>query len=336
MNKNVILSICEAYDLGVPKGAVSAVRGGLIHKMWRLETVRGTYAIKELNLKIQDLDPNISSENSIQQAYALTESIAQAFLDIGIPAVAALRAGNELVAKISDKLVIVFEWVEGKSLSVAAAPKDQAFLIGKIMAKMHKANLELPGLNMNPLNLFSNAHWELLFEKFLGEFPDSTSWLAKELVLDWNQKAEGIVKKLERNMVLGHGDIDQKNVIWKDSQSPFIIDWESAGRVNPGLELMDAALNWGGLVSGDVNEDSIKAVLDGYKSEGGEILESGAELMSACIIKWLPWLEFNIQRATDPASTSEERELGFSQTQNTSRNLKLIAENSSRWAGLVG
>lgn len=332
MNENLISRICELYHLGRFTGEVHAVQGGLIHKMWHIQTTQGEYAIKELNIRIQDLDSNISSKNSIQKAYELTESIAQAFLESGIPAVAALKIENEYVAKISDKLVIVFEWVEGTSLSVQAVPRDQAFLIGKTIAQIHNTNLEIPDLNRNTSTIFSNEHWELLFENFLSEFPESASWLSKKLVLDWNKKAKDITEKLQGHRVLSHGDIDQKNVIWKDSEHPFIIDWESAGLVNPGLELMDAALNWGGLVSGEIEEEIIKALLDGYKSEGAAIAETGSELLSGCIIKWLPWLEFNMQRAVNAKKGGEEQKLGFSQTQNTLRNLNLIENNFSRWA----
>ena len=335
MHENLISRICKLYNLGRLKGDVRAVQGGLIHKMWHIQTTQGEYAIKELNLKIQELDSNISSENSIQKTYELTESIAQAFLESGIPAVAALKAGNEYVSKIADKLVIVFEWVEGTILPVQAVSKGQAFLIGKTLAKIHKTNLVVPDLNTNSLPTFSSGHWGTLFEKFLGKFPESGSWLSKELVLDWNKKAKDIIQTLERHLIVSHGDIDQKNVIWKDSMHPFIIDWESAGQVNPGLELMDAALNWGGLVSGDVDEGSTKAFLDGYKSEGIEIIESGEDLLSACIIKWLPWLEFNMQRAVNLDNDSEEQRLGFSQTQNTLRNLELIEKNFSGWASFL-
>ena len=97
MDEHLISKICVLYDLGEPTSEVRAVKGGLIHKMWRLQTTKGEYAIKELNLRIQDLDSNISSENSIQKAQELTESIAQAFLERGVPAVTALKAGSEYV-----------------------------------------------------------------------------------------------------------------------------------------------------------------------------------------------------------------------------------------------
>lgn len=49
---------------------------------------------------------------------------------------------------------------------------------------------------------------------------------------------------LNSESVLSHGDIDQKNVLWNQDNSPTVIDWEAAGYVNPMVELFTAALYW--------------------------------------------------------------------------------------------
>jgi len=44
---NIDLStICDAFAIGTPKGTPQPVTGGLLHRMWRLETNNGVFAVK--------------------------------------------------------------------------------------------------------------------------------------------------------------------------------------------------------------------------------------------------------------------------------------------------
>ncbi len=132
-------------------------------------------------------------------------------------------------------------------------------------------------------------------------------------------------------MIISHGDIDQKNVIWKNNNELWIIDWEGVSKTNPELEIVDAALNWGGLVAGKIDENSIKAVINGYKNSGMPIKESIPDLLNGSIIKWLAWLEFNLQRALK----SPNDHLAMNQIENTFRNLTLISENFEKLTSLI-
>jgi hypothetical protein len=43
-------AIARTFDLGTPNGEMTRVAGGLTHRMWRVETDRGTFAVKDLNI----------------------------------------------------------------------------------------------------------------------------------------------------------------------------------------------------------------------------------------------------------------------------------------------
>lgn len=319
MNQNLLSTICEMYNLGTPIHEAFRVTGGLIHKVWCLETGKGKYAVKELDSKIME-------KADMQSRFDLSESTAQKLFDKGIPALVGLKVEGKFVTKILDTYVIVYEWVDGVTLPTAAASSEQAFQIGEIIAKIHIENLDVPGLNTDMFSSFSDEYWQTLVVDFLNKFPEAALWLSNSDILSWNANAESIIKNLLQHVVVSHGDIDQKNVIWRDLKHPLIIDWESIGKVNPGLELMDAILNWSGLVSGQIDNDSVKAFIDGYNSIGIPIMDSGEEVLRGCMIKWLSWLEFNMKRAIH-SGDKEEQYLGFTQTQNTIRSLKLISDN---------
>ena len=57
-----------------------------------------------------------------------------------------------------------------------------------------------------------------------------------------NSEVDQINKSLRKHILISHSDIDQKNVLWLKDDKPQIIDWESVGPTNPGLEIVDAAM----------------------------------------------------------------------------------------------
>ena len=323
MNKELVEEICKKNNLGNVIRDVCAVSGGLLHKMWHIETEKGQYAINELN-------EEIIKRVGVIDSFELSESIAAQLVTVSIPAIAGLPNSSRVVQNISGVAVIVYEWIEGFTLSTDAASPDQAYLIGKLIGEIHKVNLKESRVQIGLPQVFTNEHWQKVIAEFQERFPESI--LKLDQIIEWNSRTDGLLHKLELNLVVTHGDIDQKNVIWKDNSHPYIIDWESVSRTNPGLEIVDASLNWGGLVSGKIDTKSKEAVMCGYKSVGMSVSENISDLLLGCVMKWLPWLEFNIRRAVTSPKNTKEYELGLSQTENTIRSISLILENIDTWS----
>ena len=322
MNEDIILEICKRYNLGNKHETPIPVTGGLIHKTWKLRTDKGQYAIKELNEKIM-------SQPDTLEAFELSEVMATKFLHAKVPAIVSLSSNGTHVQHISNSYVLVYKWVEGITLSTEAANVKQAYTIGEIIGKIHSVHISEPSVQVGLPQIFTNFHWEELILKIKAILPEYAN--SFESVLNWNSNSSKIINVLKNNLIVTHGDIDQKNVIWTDETTPNIIDWEGVSVTNPGLEIIDAALNWSGLLSGTVNIDSMKAVIDGYIDTGGKIYESIDILLSACIIKWLPWLEFNMRRAVQPLQDDEVLKLSITQVKNTLSSIELIANNKEAW-----
>ena len=87
MNTNHLRYLCSHHALGAPTSAPTKVLGGFHHKMWRVETERGTYAIKELSP-----DADLNNEDMVR-GYNVSEAIAETFARVGIAAIVALKAG---------------------------------------------------------------------------------------------------------------------------------------------------------------------------------------------------------------------------------------------------
>lgn len=326
MNNNTIIEICKKYNLGNQLEPTTPVTGGLIHKTWKIKTDKGQYAIKELDMKIL-------SQPTALEAFELSEVVANKFLQTNVPAIVSLSIDGKHVLSISDSYIMVFNWIEGFTLSTQASSIEQARGIGIAIGNIHKANINEPSVQVGLPQIFGDSHWQELIVKVKTILPEYSDLL--ENIPTWNQNGNGIIDIVKSNLVVTHGDIDQKNVIWTDEATPNIIDWEGVSKTNPGLEIIDAALNWGGLVSGKINTDSMKAVIEGYKSAGCEISESTDGLLSACIIKWLPWLEFNMRRVLESSEGSELYKLSITQIKLTLKSIDLISKNKSSWKELL-
>jgi len=116
-----------------------------------------------------------------------------------------------------------------------------------------------------------------------------------------------VTKVREDGSVFSHTDINQANVIWTSAQTPVIIDWECAGFIDPGVELIGAALNWGGITQGPVNEFAFKAVLRGYESIAGYMPDITQQTFANGLSSWLDWLSFNLDKSVLSACVNEQQ-----------------------------
>ena len=77
MNKDNLSYLIQHFYLGQPRRIPERVYGGLLHTMWRLDTDKGSYAIKQLS---KDID--LKNEHVIKN-YELSESIVSRFVALG-------------------------------------------------------------------------------------------------------------------------------------------------------------------------------------------------------------------------------------------------------------
>jgi hypothetical protein len=91
----------EGIYEGLPKQVPQRVYGGLLHTMWRLDTDQDAYAIKQLS---KDID--LTNDHIIKN-YELSERIASRFSALGIPAIPAIEAVENLIEKYLN-LILLF------------------------------------------------------------------------------------------------------------------------------------------------------------------------------------------------------------------------------------
>lgn len=133
------------------------------------------------------------------------------------------------------------------------------------------------------------------------------------------------MESLAKRFVISHRDLDSKNVIWTTDKTPYLIDWESAGYVNPTVELIEGALNWSRNQDGTSDKERFQTLIQAYLGAGGTLYGNAFDAVYGTLGDTLGWLEYNMRRSVDEGVfNTDERELGQREVKQTVRELKIL------------
>jgi Ser/Thr protein kinase RdoA (MazF antagonist) len=282
-----VAKLCEILALGRPVGELAPVAGGMLHRMWRLETERGAYAVKDVTGAIEE------------KWYELTERVAAQARAVGVLAVVSLQTAGSPVVRLGGRdhpKVIVYPWIEGEVVPPDPIAPERAALIGEALARLQAIDARLlgePPAAWSPPNVDVD---DFVLRARQAERA-SLSWAAdvrrvRPDMAVWYTRYRQVLPDLYRLQVLGHRDLDQKNVIWDADDRPWLVDWESAGMINPTVELADVALNWSGVKVGEPDRGAFDAVVAAYRANGGTVVGEPRDALYAVLVNWMEWLHY--------------------------------------------
>jgi Ser/Thr protein kinase RdoA (MazF antagonist) len=313
---NDIKELFNKYKIGNVVQEPSSISGGLLHKMFKVTTETNIYAVKWLN-------PSIMQRKGVMENMINSELIANAFSK-HLSVIAALNIDGQNVLHSNNKYYMVFHWNEGTSIFPPFISEKHCYEIGSSLGKIHQLNIAIPEVKKdNNASIIYNWQQFLAKGKELNAFWLDTYARMVDKLIYWNTLINESKYKLSEFMVISHGDLDPKNVMWHQDK-PYFIDWEAAGYVNPYQELLEVLNYWTNNGKGELDRDKFKILLNAY-----------SEYMSTKNIDWncvlnsgyagmLGWLEYSLKRALGIESTDEEeKELGAEQVIGTIKELEI-------------
>ncbi|MFD6401278.1 phosphotransferase [Nocardia sp. NPDC060249] len=281
--------ICAEYDIGKVV-SIEPVSGGAANSSFRVRGVKDGEPT-DYALTVLDNDPA-----SAPQLASLLGRLAGRFDTTEL----VRSIGGRSAVTIGCRVIILKVWVEGTVYPVF--PEDLLGRAGAALARLHALPVDevvgdepLPSLGRR-LTAERRSH--------IVDFADRAfaQWLAVRLTA-LGEADSG------RQHTLIHGDLYSDNIIVRGSGDLVIIDWETACREDPLLDLGMAIIGLG-VVEGRLVPERVDAIVEGYSSEipltseeRTGVLRDMVEL-SALIIAFHRYYRHNVRY---PGSTAADK-----------------------------
>ena len=147
-----IEKFCEKYDFGKVIN-ITKISGGLMHKMFKVETDKGIYCVKVLN-------PEVMSRKEAYGNFVVSESVSNLVKKNGIPVSSALDIDGNYLTKLDDMYYMVFDYIEGKTLKDDEITVEHCKKIGNVLAHIHSLDYKEIGLEPNVVEYKRLYDWE--------------------------------------------------------------------------------------------------------------------------------------------------------------------------------
>lgn len=278
-------------NLGLQVTNIQQVLGGLSHNMYKVGTDRATFAVKVL-------DHAVMRRKEAYGNFVLSEKIARIAKQNGVNAVCALQLNGEVVLKVEDSFFMIFDWLNGQTLNSEQVTVEHCEVMGHTLANIHNIKFfDLPNHDVqNEQTMFDFASYVPLAMEQNKSYAQNLQNSAN-LLVNLSKKSAEATNVLSDVLVVSHRDLDRKNVMWQ-SFTPYIIDWEASGLVNPTSELVQVAWYWSGGDAENLDlrkfETLVKSYVDVYR---GKLCINYADLVYANMSPKLAWLQYNLQRS---------------------------------------
>lgn len=310
----LIADLMMKCGFGTVHFPIEPVTGGLMHRMYRVKTDSGIYAVKHLN-------PEIMGREGVFDNYARAEKIECLLEKEEIPIVPAITVSGKKMQHIEGNYFYVFHWQDGHITDWNNISNEMCHTAGNILGRMHA---------IQPQNVShkepecSNMNWQEYVRKANDEKNEIASILTDNVpLLLYAEKELNMARAfLPDVLCISDEDMDPKNMMW-DKGSPWVIDLECLDYGNPISHVLQLALQWSGITTCSMDLEKMTAFFDGYLAAYDNGFRAYRDVFGLAYT-WVEWLEYNVQRALGACADEAERTLGITETKNTIDRIRYI------------
>ncbi len=301
------------------------VSGGFMHRMYRIRTDLGTYAVKHLN-------PEIMARKNAHDNYKQAEEIESLLEKENIPIVPAITVNGSKMQAIDGHYFYIFKWQDGHITDWNHISNEQCNIAGNILGKIHAI---APRNVAHSKPEFSKINWQEYVRRANDENNEIASVLTDNvrLLIYAEKELNAARASLPDILCISDGDMDPKNVMW-DEGNPWVIDLECLEYGNPISHALQLALQWAGTVTCNMDAErcapqidllieKMAAFFDGYLSAYDNCFR-GYSAVFGLAYTWVEWLEYNMKRALGACMDESERILGISEVKHTINVIKYL------------
>jgi Ser/Thr protein kinase RdoA (MazF antagonist) len=276
--------ITELFGLGrlLDQPVLAAAGWGERNRVWRLDAVDGTFAVKDTIEELVPVDP------------AESLRIERLAIEGGVPAPEPVPSPTGASYELVDgRWYRCHRWIDGAAKHNEATSVHDAQLMGAVVAQLHCLAVPVATSQERSASSFGRLHWRRL----AGRRPDARWAHLIRDHLDSIVGAEALAASLANGVEVGsHRDLNAHNVLFT-GHGLVLIDWDAAGPISTGYERALTATWWAQRDHGRLDLEAATAFLRGYRGGGGVVeLDDVVELP-----RWLGalswWTERNVQIA---------------------------------------
>ncbi|MFN8149235.1 MAG: aminoglycoside phosphotransferase family protein [Candidatus Nanopelagicales bacterium] len=282
--------VLRAFGLPGDVVAVEPVEGGWSNTVLRVATTEGAYAVKVLR------NPWGECRWRDWLAEGWRVELAARGAGVAMPEPVPGPKGEvslDVAADGGPVAVRVHRWVEG-ARTVPREPVDVplARWVGATLARVHGLALRPldPSLYAGRVGLTGADVWpDLVARSRERQAPWTDALVAAEPVA---RRAAALLEPWDPDdEVLGHGDVDQKNLLLADG-GPLLCDWDVVLPLPPAHDLAHAAVT----MAGWREPAAARAVVEGYAETHGEQPRLRPGDLGPALASRLGWVRFSVDR----------------------------------------
>lgn len=333
MNDVLLSRLMTQCALGKLYGEPEPVSGGFMHKMYRVATDKGVFAVKHLNREVM-------ARPGVFENYARADSLEAILEQHDIPIVPSLTLCGRKMQQVDDDYFYIFNWQNGAISDWNTISAAQCEKAGNILGRIHAIEpRDVPHEEPVPCAI----DWHVYTERAVmaTHAASAESGLAaqkselavllseSEELLDYAQKEVNRARESLPDIVcISNEDMDPKNIMWDDG-APHVIDLECLNYGNPVSHVLQLALQWAGITTCSLDVDNVAAFFRGYLAAYDSGFRSYPAVFGLAYT-WIEWLEYNIRRAIEDGFPEDERQLGIEQVRQTICRIRYIREHEEK------
>ncbi|MCR5376435.1 MAG: aminoglycoside phosphotransferase family protein [Lachnospiraceae bacterium] len=311
-----ISKLMKCCGLGEVTAKITPVSGGLMHRMYKVRTDSGIYAVKRLN-------PEIMKRKTARENYATAEALEARLEEARIPMVAAMTLKSRKMQELDGDFFYIFPWQKGRITDVNTVTAEQCRKAGELLGKIHAIDSKAVAPKAPELSEIDFAEYARMAQEAGSPVAELLSE-SVELLSAAQKRLNEAREALPAIVSICDDDMDPKNVMWFRGK-PFVIDLECLAYGNPVGAFVDLALQWAGMTNGMYSRENLEAFYEGYRSayDNGFL---AYDTLYGIAYTWVEWLEYNIRRALGMEGDEGEQQLGEREVRNTVARIRALGK----------
>ncbi|MCR5087558.1 MAG: DUF4298 domain-containing protein [Lachnospiraceae bacterium] len=321
-----ITKLMKRCGLGEVTAEITHVSGGLMHRMYKVRTDSGIYAVKRLN-------PEIMKRPTARENYAAAEALEARLEEARVPMVAALTLKGRKMQELDGEFFYIFRWQKGRITDANTVTAEQCRKAGELLGRIHAIDSRAAEPDAPELSTIDFAGYARMAQEAGSPVAELLAKNTK-LLTEAQQRLNEAREALPAIVSICDDDMDPKNVMWFRGK-PFVIDLECLAYGNPVGAFVDLALQWAGMVNGAYRRENLEAFYEGYRSayDNGFL---AYDALYGIAYTWVEWLTYNIRRALGlEGSGEDERQLGEREVRNTVARIKALGDAEEEICGTL-